>query len=233
MSKTTCSRSHLALLCGLGLGLSGGGAALAGSATFATSLGDHPCEIVTASMVATALNVPVADLEQKHLMTSRCSYEMEEGGKFLKVGVSLKVYETDEDAAEDFRAATRSMSADEISEGMKLITAQADKDGASDSGARKEAADSIGAGLLRNGIQFEDVDGVADQARLETSDGTLHLQQGNLRIKLRAFYGPAMPIPDKITQETMTKALTGWQQNTMDLRRAQAMDLAELALAPL
>lgn len=226
------SRISLALACVSGLGLTG--CSEAGSATFDKSLEDEPCAVVTTQMVATTFDVPEADIEQSNAMSSRCSYEMEGDGESLNVEVSVDAYDTDEKAAEYFRQATRSMSSKEISDAMKAVRKQADKGGALDTDAKKDAAASIGAGVSQGGgIEFEDVEGVADQARFDTSDGTLQLQQGNLRIKLKAYYGPEMPIPESYEPGTMSEIVTAWMQDTSSERKAQAIALAKVALAEL
>lgn len=221
------------LACALAMGLAGGVGAMGSRAMFDAALEDKPCEIVTGQMVATALDVPEDSLEQSHVMASRCAYEMEGDGKNLNVEVAVDTFDTDEDAAEYFRNATRSMSADEVAGAMKAITKGGDDSDKPDVDVTKNVTNSITSALAQNGIQFEDVDGIADQARFELGDGTLHLQKGNLRIRLRAFFGPAMPIPDEITSESMIKAVSDWQNDTMTERRQQALALAKLVLAGL
>lgn len=188
-------------------------------------LADKPCEVVTAQMVAGALDAPAEALEQTQPLTSRCAYAMDEGDETLQVEVAVDAYETDAAAAEYFQASTRSMTLEEIAEATADIRAEAGDD--------EDAAGSLAEGVLQNGIQFEDVDDLADQARIETGDGTLHLQAGNLLITLGAFHGPAMPIPDEITTDAIMKAMLAWQQDTLSTRREQAKALARAALAAL
>ncbi len=203
---------------------------LASGATFDASLADRPCDIVTAQMVAATFDVPAGDLRQTDSIASRCYYKMNGEGRNLNVEFSVRAYDSDEAAAKYFRNYTRSMSPDEIAEGMEAIKEKAIESGEPGANGQNKAIEGIGAALQQIGIQFEDVSGIADQARFETSDGTLHLQLGNLLMKLRAFHGPGMTAPDKITQKTMMKALITWQQGTMDARRKQAAELAKTAL---
>lgn len=229
MNIATMPWHALAIACVLALGEAGSVSAMGSAPMFDTALEDQPCEIVTVTMVATALDIPEGSIEQSNVVASRCAYELkDDGDKALSVEVMIDVYDTDESAAEVFRNATRSMSSDEIADTMAALTDSAENDH-----ARQDASEGIVSGLFQNGIQFEDVDGLADQARFDTSDGTLQLQQDNLRIKLRVFYGPSMPIPENFSSETIMKALNSWMQDTMSQRREQAVKLAKIALEAL
>lgn len=233
MNVMKISRLSLAFACAAGLGLAGcskaGSTSNGGGATYDTALEDTPCAIVTTQMVATAFEVPVSDVEQSNVMSSRCSYEMESNGDTLDVEVSVDAFETTKKAASYFRRATRNMSSEEISDAMNSIQKEAGTD--LGTAAQKDAAESIGSGVKQGGgIQFQDVEGVGDQARLNTFDGTLNLQAGNLLIDLRSYYGPAMPIPDVIEPGTMMKVQKSWMQDTMEARETQSVKLAKIAL---
>lgn len=229
MSLAILSRNALAIACVLALGVTGSVSAMGSTPMFDAALEDQPCEIVTAAMVAKALDIPESSIEQSNVVASRCSYKLEaEVDKVLIVEVAIDVYETDESAAEVFYNATRSISSDKIAGTMAALT-----DSAEYSNAQQDAAEGMVSGLFQNGIQFEDVDGLADQARFDTGDGTLQLLQDNVRIKLRAFYGPSMPLPDKITSETIMKTLNNWMQDTMSQRREHAVKLANIVLEAL
>jgi hypothetical protein len=233
MNMMKISRSSLVFACAAGLGLAGCsqevGAANADSTTYDVALEDAPCSVVTTQMVATAFELPASAIEQSNVMSSTCAYEMKRDGEKLKVEVSVDAYESAEDAANQFLRATRSMSSEEVSAAMNSIQGEAERN--LDTAAQKDASESIGAGMKQSGgIQFEDVNGVADQARFAVSDGTLQLQEGNLRIKLRAYYGPAMQIPDSYEPGSMQKVVKAWMQDTMEERKAQSVKLANIAL---
>lgn len=234
MSIVTLPRSALAIACALALGAAGSVSAMGNTAMFDPALEDQPCKIVTAELAATALDVPEDSIEQSNVIASQCSYELvDEGDETLSVEITIDAYDTDEGAAEEFRNAARSVSSEEITDTMAVIKEMLDDGDSQNANAQQDAAEGVASGLAQNGIQFEDVNGIADQARFDTSDDTLQLQQGNLRIKLRAFHGPAMPIPDEITQKTMKKLLNTWMQDTMTERKQQAIDLAKVTLAAL
>lgn len=232
MNMMSRVRGCSAFLCALGLA-GGSLVAQAGAASFDASRADEPCGIVTAQMVASALEVPVDSFQQLHLMASRCAYKMKDKSTLLRVDFSVRASDTDKTAAEDFRRYTQSIPVGEIADGMKAARKQVEKKGAPGNDAKTGAVKEPRSSLQQRGIQFKDIHEIADQARLAASNGTLHFQQGNLLMKLSAFYGPVMPIPDEITQETMIKALTTWLQNTMAEREEQAIVLAKAALAAL
>tara|TARA_R100000365_G_C2741466_1_gene70145 strand:- start:318 stop:1004 length:687 start_codon:yes stop_codon:yes gene_type:complete len=225
------SQVCLAVACASGLGLAG--CSEADSATFDTALEDDPCAVVTTQMVASTFDVPEADIDQSNVVSSQCVYELDSDGKALDVEVSVEAYDTDEDAAEAFQLATQSMSSEEISDAMTAVQQQANADGDLETEAQQDAAAGVGAGVSLGAIEFEDVEGVADQARFNTSDGTLELQEGNLRIRLKAYYGPEMPIPESYEPGAMLEVINAWIQDTNSERKAQSVALAKAALAEL
>lgn len=232
MKRILLKNAMAALTCAFSLGLGGSGA-MAGEATYDTALEDTPCEVVSPQMVATALEVPKEALEQSDMISSRCYYEMDEDGKTFNVEVVIRAYDSDAGAAEEFGNATRSVSSEEIKDAMAALSGAGDDADAQGSDTEQAAAEGIATGLAQTGIQFEDVDNLADQARFATSDGTLELLQGNLRISLTAYYGPAMPHPDEYTTKAIMQAQSDWIDDTIGQRKAQAIKLAKLVLATL
>lgn len=227
MSKTAGSRISFALACVLGFSLTGA-SVLANSATFDASLSDRPCDIVTPQMVATTFDVPEENLKQSEPMESWCSYELEEGHKTLEVILRVSVFDTNKAATKSFHDSTRSMSAEEMTEQLKALGVEFDE-------SDIQFARDLGLPDPRpSGLQFEDVDSIAEQARFNTNEGSLYLLQDNLQITLNAFYGPSMTIPDKITSfEGLEKATSIWKEDTMDERKEQAIALAKVTLAAL
>lgn len=226
MSMMRPSSISFALAFALGISLAGN-STLANSAPFDTSIGDRPCEIVTAQMVATTFDIPEKNLQQSKPMEHWCSYDMEKDGKTVSVSFQVIAFETKKDAAESFRDSTRSMSAQEMTEKLKALGVEFDE-------SDIQFARDLGLSDPRpTGVQFEDVDGIADKARFLTSEGSLYLLQDNLQIMLSAFYGPDMTIPDEITFEAIQKATSAWKEDTMDERKKQTITLAKTALAAL
>lgn len=226
MSMMRRTKISFALACTLGFSLTSN-AALANSATFDTSLGDRPCEVLTARMVATTFDIPEKSLQQSNLMKYWCSYDMEKNGKNVSVNFQVLAFDNKKAAAESFRDSTRSMSAEEMTEKLKALGVEFDE-------SDIQFARDLGLSDPRpTGLQFEDVDGVADQARFLTSEGSLHLLQDNLQITLNAFYGTDMKMPDEITFEALEKTTSAWKQDTMSQRKEQAITLAKAALTAL
>lgn len=193
------------LVCAIALTLALGGTGIpVAAATYDLSIEDRSCDIVTAQMIATALDVPADSLEQSHYVASQCDYEMERDNEdIVNVEVALDVYETDERAADYFRQSTQSMSPEDISKAMKAVRAEA-KSG--NDGAQEKVAAGIVSGLM---------------------------QQGNLLIRLRASHGLDMPIPEKTTSDSIIKAVSDWQNDTLTEHRQQTLALAKLVLAGL
>lgn len=225
MRTVAQSRIFLAIACASGLGVLGGNAAMAGNASYDTALANTPCEIVSADMVAAQFDVPQESLQQVKPSETWCSYMMEADGKILEVTFLIVPYDTDKAAADAFEETTRSMSRDEMAAEVKKNLIDEDDP--------KGTFEKMTATLPTNGIQFEDVEGLDDAARFETSFGTLNIQRGNFLMKLTAYYGPSMKMPDPFTIEALTKANAEWSQRNMDARKQMAIDLAKTALAEL
>lgn len=199
----------------------------ANGATFDTSISDKPCDIVTANMVATTFDIPEKNLEQSKPMPSACSYEMEDNGKILSVYLIANVFENKKTAAESFHDSTRSLSAQEMTEKLKAAGVEFDESDI------KFARDMGLPDPRPTGLQFEDVNGIADQARFLTDEGSLYFLQDNLQIILNAFYGPDMVLTDQSSFEALEKETSTWKKDTMDERKEQAITLAKAALAAL
>lgn len=227
MRMGTPTRFFFALVYVFGLGLTSVGSAVAGSKSYDTALEGRPCDIVTADMVATTYQVPVKQLKQSQPVESLCAYEMTGSGKILNVKLSVAVFDTNKAAEAAFISSTRSMTVQDMAEKLKELGIEFDEED------RQFARDLGLPDPQPTGVQFQDVDGIADQARFQTDEGVLHVQQGNLLMKLDAFYGPSMKKPDTLTLAAMEGATSSWKQDTMDERREQSTALAKAALAAL
>lgn len=218
---------------GVSLSACGGADADSGSeARFDTAVGENACDLVKPKTVADAFDVPAEDLEQSNYVSSECEYEWEDADASLTATVAVEVFETADKAAENFEGVTKSMSADEVSDAMSKISDAAEASGDLDSKGEQEAADAA-SGALSGAIHFENVEGVGQKARFETNNGTLYVLEDNLRLRITAFKGPDMPLPDEISAEAMSKAANEWHQETMPERKAQATKLAKDIIAAL
>lgn len=227
MSVKTRYQHSLALSCSLIFSLIGAGSALAENKSYDTSLAKKPCAILTADQVATTLNIPAEKLEQSGPEVPFCIYEMDEDGKTVAVTLLVSAFNTDKAAAESFHESTQNRTAEEIAQLMQELGIGFDED-------ESDSTDSTA--VPATGVQFENIQGIAEHARFETSQGALHLLQGNLYMVIMAYHGPAMPLPENIAYTdfaALEKASSAWVKDTMDVRKEQATALAKTALKTL
>lgn len=188
-----------------------------------------PCELASAEMVATLFSVPVAELERESSMSSACVYSWENSDETERLDAKVKVsdvYEDAEQAALRFRAVTKGMSGadlDHIKAGIKEKAAAE-----LNSRGEKAAGAIMGKTTGSRGIQFEDVEGVGDEARfaLTVGAGDLHVRVGNLYFTTSAYSGATMPMPEKMTGASILASNKKWRQDTMPQRKDAAIKLA-------
>src|SRR3546814_3666931 len=105
---------------------------------------------------------------------------------------------------------------------LDRIKANIKEKAAAELNARGEkAADAImGKTSGSAGIQFEDVEGVGDEARfaLTVGAGDLHVRVGNLYFTTAAYSGATMPMPERLTGSSMLAANKKWRHDTMPQR---------------
>jgi len=184
---------------------------------------ETPCAIVPKEMVAKLFDVPAGQVEVTSDQSSSCGYQWGENEEMLDVVLEVEVFDTAEAASSSFRGITRGISAKEVSNAMQEAVAQADN------GAAKQIA-----GLADGkGLQFEDVEGIADEARFGTRFGTLYVRHGNLQLSLSAYHGPSMTMPEKFTPGAIMDATAAWKKKTMDKRKQQSTELAKAIVAAL
>lgn len=210
---------------------------VADSAKVDAAIEKTPCALVTPEMVATVFDVPVAELEQSQLMSSSCEYTREGDGESLQVSVDVDgVFEDAKSAASRFRSVTAGMSGAEVDRAMAGVREEADRKGDLDTAGKRGAADAIISGSSGSaGIQFEDVEGVGDEARLALTVGAgkLYVRSGNLNFTVAAYSGADMPMPDKITAAAIMNADKQWRSETMPQRKQAAVKLAKAVVASL
>src|SRR3546814_6493344 len=98
------------------------------------------------------------------------------------------------------------------------------------------ASDAIvGSGSGSAGIQFEDVEGVGDEARfaLTVGAGDLHVRAGNLYFVASAYAGPGMQMPEKLTGASIIAADKQWRRDTVPQRKDAATKLAKAVVQSL
>lgn len=181
----------------------------------------QPCNLLTPDMLATTLEVSAEDVPQPNSLESMCMYQMETDAKSLEVMLMVGAPDTKKAAKAKFREATRDMTPEEITEKLKELGIERDE-------SDKQFAKDLGLPNTQpSGVQFEEINGVGDEARFESTNGTLYILHNNLMLTLTAYYGSAMPIPDAVSFEALNDAETEWTESTMEKRRNQAVALAK------
>src|SRR3546814_20501525 len=86
------------------------------------------------------------------------------------------------------------MSGADVDRAMAGVKEKAASEGKLDTAGKKAADAIVGSASGSAGIQFEDVEGVGDEARfaLTVGAGDLHVRAGNLYFTASAYSGPGM-----------------------------------------
>lgn len=203
------------------------------------AVGKNPCELAPAEMVAGLFDVPATDLQRVPSMSSACTYSWENDDGTERLDATVKVSDVDEDAegaASNFRSVTRGMSGADVDQAMAGIKDQVASEGGLDSAGKRKAADVVVDGASgSDGIRFEDVEGVGDEARLALTVGAgeLHVRAGNLYFIASAYRGPGMQMPDKVTGASIMAADRQWRRDTMAQRKDAAIKLARAVVQSL
>jgi hypothetical protein len=200
-----------------------------------SEMASRTCEILTPAMVAGVFDVAEATLRQDRIMG--CIYSSNADGIELSARLNmLKSHETEAMAAAWFESATRSMSREEAVQFLQGVTEDAKQREEIDTDAKTKVVDDVG-GLLsatvgEDGIQFEPVSGIGDDARVNTSEGSLFVREGHLTFSVAAYHGPTQPAPDlkgvaiKDMAKAALRANKDWIRGTVPQRTADATKLA-------
>lgn len=209
--------------------------AVVASAEVDAAVKDAPCTLLTPEIVAAVFGVPAADLERERSMKSKCAYSWEEGDQRLKASLDVSaVHDDAASASRDFRSVTRGMSGKALDDAMQGVAAKAKED--LEGAGAKRAADAVaGVASGGNGIVFEDVEGVGDEARMAQTVGAgdLYVRVGNLNFVVAAYSGPRMPSPESFTPGAIMAASKAWQAETLPERKRAATELARAVVASL
>src|SRR3546814_10108766 len=83
------------------------------------------------------------------------------------------------------------------------------------------------------GIQFEDVEGVGDEARfaLTVGAGDLHVRVGNLYFTTAAYSGATMPMPERLTGSSMLAANKKWRHDRSEEHTSELQSLMRISYA--
>jgi len=210
-----------------------------GKALFDKSLSKKACEILTAAKVAEAFNVPESELKQLKMMG--CIYTWEKGDQELHARLSISsIAKTEGRAVTWFKNATKGMSQAETKAAMASIKTKAKKDAKVDSKAKKKIVDKMGDAAIginsNGGIQFRDIAGLGDEARLQLGDGAVWVRVDNMMFIVTGYKGKQPPPPSlkgadlKNIAKVAMAATKKWTQDTMVERERDAITVAKLVL---
>ncbi|MDN5865669.1 MAG: hypothetical protein L0I62_10745, partial [Gammaproteobacteria bacterium] len=205
----------------------------AGSASFDAALEENPCKLLPKEMVATTFGVPAAEIEEASALSDSCAYEWGADGTILQVSLDVDVFDTAQDAASNFASVTQGMSAQAVADAMTSAVEKMEEAAEPGTEGQMEAAGQLAGGIASGGLQFEDVEGVADEARFGKRFGTLYLRRGNLALDVAAYHGASMTMPEEISGGPIMDAVKAWRQETLTARKQQSVELAKAILASL
>ncbi|MGY1530174.1 hypothetical protein [Luteimonas sp. A649] len=202
------------------------------SAKFDPSLRDTPCSVVTIDTVATVFGLPVDEIEQ-HAAAGMCLYSWKGNGQVMDATIHVtRVSDNAADAADYFASATRGIGGAELDAAMDSIGEKA-RENAADSAATDALLGAAGSASRSGsgGIQFSEVMGIGDRARMQVGRGDLSVLQDNLHFSVTAYHGDRMPAPAGLAE--MVAASREWHKTTLTQREQQTLALARVAVAEL
>ena len=212
----------------------GKGASANTSVRFDSSLRDAPCSVVTADTLAGVFGLPVDEIEQ-HASMGMCLYEWKGDGQVMDATVHVtRVSDSAAHAAEYFANATGGMTGAELDEAMDSIREQA-RESAGEEGTAADAVLGATGDAPRGGsggLQFRDVAGIGDQARMRVDKGDLNVLYGNLHFSVTAYHGAQMEVTTTNMKE-LVAASQAWQKETLPQREEQTLEVARAAIATL
>lgn len=219
-------------------GAAGESAAASSGKRFDLSLDGDACNFVTAETLAATFGMPAEEIEH-YGSGSMCMYNWRGDERTLDVTIHLtSVADTAAEAARTFNNATRGISGAELDRAMAAVAEQARKSGDLDE-AGAAAADALvgetGKAMAdgSGGLQFRDVEGLGDQARVLVGNGDVHVLHGNLYFNIGAYSGPQMPPPSEYTAEALLEASRAWQASIVPEREEAGIALAHAVIATL
>lgn len=163
-------------------------------ALFDKEMDKKGCELLTAEMVSKTFDVPADSLRQMKIMG--CRYDWNNETETVETGISMiQVHKTEASAKSWFETATRNKTAEEMAAEMKQVSEQMDQSEQLDSDLKKSTAKGLLALVDSDAVQFEDVAGVGNEARV-SGDGTVYVRQNNLTFMVSAYKGPVAPPMD-------------------------------------
>lgn len=218
---------------------------LSDEARFGKDMRKKGCEMLTPKLVADTFGVPEGEIKQTKIMG--CIYSWEADGQIVEANITLlRAHKSEKLAAQWLENATQTQTKEQMAAQMQEVKGKVKEREEIDTKLKEKTADTlmdVATDMLPDeGVSYEDVDGVGDQARINTGDGTLWVRVDNLTFNVAAFKGKEMERPaytaadmkdiKKIT--AMAKqAQQAWLEENVDQRRADAIKVAKLIVANL
>jgi hypothetical protein len=217
-------------------------AELSDEARFEKDMRKQGCELLTAKLVADTFGAPEADLRQTKVMG--CIYSWSEGDQMVEAQVMmLRAHKSEKSAARWFGNATRSVTKEEVTAMMETVKEKAKEREEIDTKLKKKTTDQladVATGMIADeGIQYEDLEGVGEQARVNVGDGSIWVRVDNLTFTVSAYKGKTMTQPHYASMKpkqiiaASTKASKEWMKETAPQRTTDSTTLAKLIVAAL
>lgn len=212
-------------------------AALSDQARFDSDIRNNGCELLTAAMVSATFDVPADDLKPMKIMG--CRYGWENDSQTIETGIAMiRAHKSEQSAAQWFGNATRSRTAEEMNAQMEEVAQRMESSEALDTKAKKAMAQGILSGAGSKAVNFENVAGVGDEARVNDG-GTVYVRVNNLTFMVTAYKGPEAPPLDlqgvdlKQMAAVAGESARQWAIKTAPQRKKDGAQLARAIVAEL
>jgi hypothetical protein len=208
-------------------------------AKFDRDMSKRGCELLSAELVSATLDVPADTLTQRKIMG--CRYDWKNDTQTLNAALSMiRAHDSEAVAAQWFANATSNRTAEQMAAEMGKISGQLDQQEQLDTAVKKSTAKNLLAMVETKAVNFEDVAGVGDEARI-SDEGTLFVRVDNLTFMVSAYRGADAPKPDlsglgadiKQIAARVNESNARWISETLPQRKADATRLAKGIIAEL
>lgn len=198
------------------------------------------CEILTPVLVADHFGVPKDELRQTKIMG--CVYTWQSDGVIVEANLMMpRIHKSIESAKQWYGNATATRTKEELDAQLDQVKGKLDESKDLDTESKKNTAKGFAElgkmAMPDAGVRYDDVPGVADEARVSSADGILWVRMANLTFQVTGFKGPEKPQTPfdiknpkglaKAAMETQKK----WVADTLEQRKRDATALAPKVVA--
>ncbi|RMG95915.1 MAG: hypothetical protein D6705_12550 [Deltaproteobacteria bacterium] len=192
------------------------------------TLRKRTCDLLTAEMVADGFGLNASDLEQTKIVG--CGYTWKGNEEVVEARILMpQVHASTAAAKKWFEGATANRTKEELAAQMDRITKKAQEHEKIDTKSKKRTTKKVG-GLMKmaipeEGISYENLPGIGDEARIASNDGTAIVRVGNVTFRLSAYRCKEKPKVDIVStdpKKLMARTMEiehKWVAETMDARR--------------